>query len=69
MAAVVQVTVYQIGMVEQVLFAGSRAGSDLRNIRGVVRAASAFAALGVPPFRIRHDVWSSYALMQLRYRV
>ncbi len=63
LTAVVQVAVHHIGMVKQVLFAGGRAGGDLRNIRRVVRAASAFATLRVPPFRIWHDVMSSCKLM------
>ena len=54
LTAVVQITFNHVGMVEKVTLTGCRAGSDLRNFRFVVRAASALTALGVPPFRIGH---------------
>ena len=44
------------GVVQQVLFACVFAGGYLRGFRFVVRAASALPALGVPPFRIWHDL-------------
>ena len=54
LTAVVEIAFYHVCMVEKVTLAGRRAGSDLRNFRFVVRAASALTALGVPPFRIGH---------------
>ena len=64
LTAVVQVAVYQISVVKQVALTCILAGSDLRNFRFVVRAASAFTALGVPPFRIWHDAVSFVPLQE-----
>ena len=55
LAAVVQIAIHPIRVVKQVLFAGGRAGGNLRNLGLVVRAAGALAALGVPPFWIWHS--------------
>jgi hypothetical protein len=57
LAAVIQIAVHFIGVVEQVRFTRCFAGCDLRYFRFVVRAARAFAALGVPPFWIWHDAF------------
>lgn len=56
LTAIVQVALYHVGMVEKVLFAGCLADRDVRSFRFVVRAAGALPALGVPPFRIWHDL-------------
>lgn len=56
LTAIVQVTFYHVGMVEKVLFSGRLADRDVRGFRFVVRAAGALPALGVPPFRIWHDL-------------
>jgi hypothetical protein len=55
LSAIVQIAIHFIGVVEKVAFSSRGAGSQLRDSRDVVRAASAFAALRVPPFRIWHD--------------
>jgi hypothetical protein len=57
LTAIVQVSVHAVSVVEEVLFARRFANSDLRDFRLVVRAASAFPALGMPPFRIWHDLF------------
>lgn len=66
LATVVQVALYHVGVVKQVFFAGRRTSCDLRNVSRVVRAACAFATLGVPPFRIWHDFMSSCKLVSER---
>jgi hypothetical protein len=55
LSAIVQIAIHFIGVVEKVALSGRGAGSQLRDSRDIVRAASAFAALRVPPFRIWHD--------------
>lgn len=57
LTAIVQVAFHDVCMVEKVLFARGFARCDLRNFRLVVRAACAFAALGMPPFRIWHGLY------------
>ena len=52
LTAIVQGAVDHVGVVQKVRLPCRLAGGDLRDFRFVVRAASAFAALGVPPFRI-----------------
>ena len=56
LTAVVQVAFHHVGMVKKVLFAGCLTDRDVRSFRFVVRAAGALTALGMPPFRIWHDL-------------
>ena len=60
MATVVQIAVYRVGVVHEVALAGGVAGGELRCVNFVVRATGAGSALGMSPFRIRHDGMSCF---------
>jgi hypothetical protein len=57
LAAIEQIATYFVSMVEDVLFARRFADGDVWGFQFVVRAAGALPALGVPPFRIWHDLF------------
>lgn len=63
LSPVVQVAIHGVGVVEHVHFPGSLASAERGHCSMVVCAASAGAALGVPPFWIWHDAVPLFAFL------